>query len=229
MKHLLIVFSLVGILVLSCNQPSAKNNQEKNIEKLKQDSIAEFNAKQTRIEKAKQDSVVTIEQGKVIGDIVFFMPEKEVKSKIEIFRKKNKRPDKFLGKPYYDEYIGEYKYIQMLDLYYKGKLYELHIYGNSTIWENYDSDVPKQIKNITDVVKQKYGEPDFHNELEPRYSLNNGQSYLINRWEIGKKTIEVRVEDNGGFYNVNVSIFLPEIREKIKEEKLEKEKESTEK
>ncbi len=228
MKHLLMIIVL-GVIAYGCNQPNKNKKQKNESKQLEQDSITAVKVEQARIEKARQDSIIAIEQNKVVGDIMFGMQKNEVKSKIEKFRNENRRPDKFLGKPYYDYFIGEYEYFQILDYYYDGKLYELNINGNPTNWEKYDSEVPRQIRYITDVISQKYGDPDLHYELEPRYKLQKGYTYLINRWNIGKKRIEIRVSDNGTSYPVNVEIFLPEVREKINNEKEQQEKESANK
>lgn len=228
MKHLLIII-ILGILVYGCNQPNKNMDQENERKQLEQDSITAVKAEQARIEKARQDSIIAIEQDKVIGDIMFGMPEKEVKSKIEKFRKENRRSDKFLGEPYYDDFIGEYEYFLIRDYYYEGKLYELNIIGIPTNWEYYDSEVPRQIRYITDVISQKYGNPDLHSELEQRHKLQEGYTYLLNRWNIGKKRIEIRVSDNGTSYPVIVEIYLPEVREKIIIEREKQEKESANK
>ncbi|MGB0427898.1 MAG: hypothetical protein ACPGEC_03095 [Flavobacteriales bacterium] len=226
MKHLIIIF---GFLAYGCNQSDKNIEQENKNKQLKQDSITAVKVEQARLEKVRQDSIIAIEQDKVIGDIKFGMTKKDVKLKIEKFKKENRRPDKFLGEPHYDDFIGEYEYFQILDYYYEGKLYGLNINGNLIDWEKYDSEVPRQIKYITDVISQKYGDPSLHYELPPRYELQKGYSYLINRWNIGKKRIEIKVLDTGTRYPVNVEIFLPEVIEEIKKEREQQEQESVNK
>ncbi len=190
MKHLLAIF--IGILAFSCNQPKKNSNQENKIKHLEQDSITAMEDEHARIEKIRKDSIIAIEQDKVIGNIMFGMTKKDVRTKIEKFRKENRRPNKVLGKPYYDDFIGEYEYFQILDYYYEGKLYELNINGYLTNWEKYDSEVPRQIRYITDVIIQKYGDPDLH------YTLNKAQTtkriylpYHVGTW---KKRIEIKYQ-----------------------------------
>lgn len=229
MKNKYLIIAIIGMLTLSCNQPNKKSNDKIDQKQIEQDSTTLLNIEKKKREKKKRDSILIIEQNKVIGEIRFGMTKNEVNTMIKRFRKKNRRPDKFLGKPYYDDFIGEYEYFQMTGFYDEGKLYELYIQGVLTDWEDFDRDVSRQTKYISNVIKQKYGEPDLHYDIEPRYKLNKGYSYLISRWIVGTKTIEVRLQDNGTNYPINVSIFLPEVRKKIENKKNQEEKESTEK
>lgn len=208
----------------------AKNENQKIVEKediTKRDSIKLENERLAKIEKAKQDSIIAIEQEKVIGSITFGISKSSFDREKQKFYKSCEKKTNIAGIILTDYFIGEYKYFQIVGSYYKNKLYEVFINGEMTNWKYYDSEVPKQIKNISGVISQKYGTPNLSYDLMPRYQLQEGYTYLINQWNIGDKCIEVRVEDSGTSYPVNVSIYKPEIREIIKKEKEEKNQKST--
>ncbi len=229
MKYRFVILVLVSAFAISCNHTKKKSSNKLDQELLKQDSITLISLEKEQIEQKKKDSIFLIEQNKVIGEILFGMTKIEVKQKIKKFRKESRRPDRFLGLPYYDYFIGEYEYFQITGFYDEEKLYELFIQGDLTDWENFDKDVPRQAKYISNVIEQKYGEPDLHYNIQQRYKLKKGYSYLISRWIVGKKTIEVRLKDNGTNYPINISIFLQKVRNKISIENAQKEKQSTEK
>ncbi|NOZ46970.1 MAG: hypothetical protein GXO79_09340, partial [Chlorobi bacterium] len=142
-------------------------------------------------------------------------------------KKENRKPDDYLGKPYYDYFIGNYEFSQISDFYYKDKLFKIIINGKPILWEYFESEVTKEIKAISDVIKSKYGNPTLHYELEPRYKMKKNYTYLINSWTIGEKKIEVRVLDSGTSYWVKTIIKQPKIEYKIQQEKLIKEKAET--
>jgi hypothetical protein len=226
MKKTILTYLAILLLTTSCHQSTVRQYREQQ----RLDSIAEAKQKEIeRIEKARQDSIINVEQEKVIGDIKFGMKKIEVNQKISKFKSETARPYEIVGTTFYDYYIGEYKYFQILDFYYQTKLYEIFIQGNPINWEKFENEIQKQINFISEVIKQKYGPPTFQKILDPIYNLQKGYSYLINRWEIGVKTIEIQVEDNGTYYCVNLVIYQPEIINRLNKEKEEKEKKSTEK
>lgn len=220
------IFTLIGltIFLIGCNESIKKKNNE---EKMKKDSINAIKAEKNLIEKAKQDSLILIEQEKVIGTILFGMNENVVKSKIKEFKNENKKPFKISDYTSYNHFIGNYEFNFIRDFYYQDKLYKIRIIGKVISWENFDSEVPVQIKAISDILKIKYGNPEIHNDLKPRYKLKKNYTYLIDNWNIGTKEIQVRVSDNGTFYSVNVIIIQSETENKINREQKEKENQET--
>ncbi len=229
MKKTIIILGIIGLLNLGCNQKNKQLENEKVNEKLKIDSINRLKSDKEVFEQRKKDSLILIEQNKVIGTISFGLTKMETDKKIQEFRKENRRPHKIMDKTFYDDFIGEYEYFQMYGMYDEEKLYELRIKGDLTNWENYDQEVPKQLKYISDVISQKYGVPDLSLELQERYKLQKGYTYLLRKWMVGKKTIEIRLSDTGRSYPIDVYIYLGSVREKLSKRKKEKEKLSTEK
>ena len=221
MKQLSILSLIVLITGISCNTSS---NQRDNT-KLSQTEIIE--AKQLLAEKAKRDSIIHADQYKAIGNVNFNMHEVDVQKAIEQFKKDSRRPKKIMDQTFYDYYIGEYQYFQILDFYDENRLYKILINGNPISWENYDIQVAQQIKYITDVLVAKYGEPDVKFPFPPRYEIENGYTYLQNSWSIGEKKIEVRLSGDD-FYNVDVIVYLSAVADKINNLLENEIKESTE-
>lgn len=215
------------IIVSSCGFNTKKEQEQIELKRQthKQDSLKRlYEDKKRKV----QDSIVLVEQDKVIGNIKFGTTKGITKKEIDKFKKQYTK--KAPGYSYLTYiYIGEFQAMQILDFYYDNKLYYLLIQGGTILWEKYDSEIPRQVQFINDIIEQKYGKAHISNEIEPRHRLQHGYSYLIKRWDIGKKRIEIRIEDISTSYNVNVEIFQPEIEAKINSEKEKKEKESTEK
>ncbi|WP_439151100.1 hypothetical protein [Winogradskyella sp.] len=226
-KHFIIV-SLVSFFLFGCNDQSEKNKtqKEKN-ENIQKDSIAKIKAKELIIKKRKKDSITTIEQGKVIGEIRFGMNKNIAKSKINKFKKENRKPYKIMNKTFYDHFIGNFEFSFIRDFYYENELYKIKIIGKPILWENFESEATKEIKAISNVLKTKYGNPNLHYDLEPRYKLKKNYTYLINSWKIGTKEIQVRISDKGTSYNVILIITKPNVENKIKREIRDKEKQET--
>jgi len=227
MKNFFTIIGLISFLLLGCNQTKEKTVQKENREKAIQDSIVSLKTEQLQIEKAKQDSLIVIEQEKAIGTIQFGMRKKIVESKIKEFKKENRKPHKIMNKTFYDYFIGNFEFSFIRDFYYQDKLYKIKIIGKPILWDNFDSEASRELKAISDILKAKYGNPNAHYDLEPRYKLKKNYTYLINSWSIGSKEIQVRISDQGTSYYVHLIITKPEIENKIKDELKEKEKQET--
>lgn len=209
-------------------QDSITNAQNIEIEKEKarKDSIHKRELKLQKIRLSiKKDSITRIEQIKVIGDIKFGMSKNQVVKRIKKFTKEN---TKFVQKTYKktsftvkEHLIGNYRFDYIDGSYYNGKLYELIIHGFPIDWEYFDIVIAKEIEAITNIIKLKYGKPDSHSDIKPRYKYDDNYSYLINSWTIGTKEIEIRIVANKTTYNVRVVINQPEIEIKIEQEELE--------
>lgn len=219
----------IGFFLMACSTSPSDSHLSGDQVQFENDSLKKILLERQRIKQFEQDSIELIEQQKVIGEIKFGMRKEQVDLLIEKFQKENRRPDKTLGIPFYDNYIGEYEYLSINAFYYNKGLYEIKVQGSSFTWEKYDRNIPEQLSYITDIINQKYGEPDTHSPLRDMSSMEVGYSYLVNQWQVGGKTIDVRVESIGRRYSVNVVIFLNEVRNIIKKSKEEEVKKSTEK
>ena len=235
MRHFILVCTLFLVLFQSCgnNEQKLIREQQEKKDKEIRDSITLVEKVQFEKEKATKDSIISIEEQKVIGDIMFGMTEKEVKSEIKDFNKENQKLDDYLfkasGKRFYDYFIGNYEYSTVRGFYYDGKLYKVMITGKPILWDYFDSEVPKNVKAISDVIKAKYGNPSTQSNILPRYQMQEHYTYLVNSWTIGVKEIQVRISDKGTSYWVNTIISMHKIEKRIEHDKIEKEKQSTQK
>ena len=226
-----ITLLLITLIFLSCG------NSEKQQSKKVQEKIVR--AKKNSVELVKKnrldsitkvkDSILEIEQMKAIGDIKFFMSEKETKEKISEFIKKSERT-KYSNSDSKYPFIGNYEmHYNGLKGYYKNdKLYKLKITGNYIEWEKYETKVPKELGYIKQVIELKYGEPEFSKDIPQRYLINNNEIYLIYSWQVGVKSINVVIEDVGLYYKVNVLIYLPSVIKMINKQNQQIEKNITE-
>ncbi len=227
MKKIFTLIALIIIIFSGCNQSKDKKAQKENKEKFKLDSISSVKAEQQQIEKAKQDSLVTIEQEKVFGTIIFGMSEKIVESKIKEFKKESRKPYKIMDKTFYKYYIGNFQFSFIRPLYYQNKIYKVTFIGSPIQWDDFDFEVPREIKAISDILKEKYGDSDIHYDLKPMHRMQRNHTYLIDLWNIGNKEIKVTISDEGTTYWVHLVIMKPEIKNRIIQEQKENENQET--
>lgn len=196
---------LLGLFLI-CALASCQNNQATTANKLAEDST--IDKPYSRF----SDSLIKGEENKAIGDIYFGMDEKTVTKLIDQF---NKKSEKDPG----SHSIGNFGYSAIRPDFYKRKLHLLSINGYYIHWEDYNSRIVEQVKSITDVIKQKFGEPDDEYPIRERYQMEKNNSYVISRWNVGKKTIEISETDNDTYYYINVDIYLPEVSKQIAAER----------
>lgn len=219
LNHLPIVSSIILviiILIIGCKQGDSLKTKEQN----RQDSITTFN------EKKRLDSI-RVEEEKVIGEIKFGMGEKQTKNLWQKFLKENRKPNEFL-KGYYDYYIGDYEIVEgsmslanSLPRFRNDSLYYFTIVGQLFSYNEYVVKAPKVLNAISDILTNKFGNPQFEIELPNWYNTDRNYYYVIKYWIIGKKKIEIKLNPSWDtMYSIDVSIYLPEIvdQEKIKEE-----------
>lgn len=233
MKRFSFLF-LISILILhSCGMSEQKKAaiQKQEKEKAVRDSLELVKKKQLEREKAIKDSITAVEQNIAIGSILFDISEKEFNRKKNEFLKKCKLPDfEFYKRLTIFTYkIGEYGFSQLYGWFHNDSLYSILFKGPIVEYDEYDRVMPDQYQALTDLLKQKYGEPTTSYGLPQWTDLEKGYFRRCDIWEIGTKKIEVQVSCEGVKYYLNLEVFKPEIERRIQQEKERKEKESTEK
>lgn len=213
------------LLILSCKE-KVMNDAE--IDRI--DKIADSIVNSENENKKMPDSIVLTEQEKVIGNINFGDSEKETKKNLEDFIKKSKRKE-YSNSPFLDCFIGNYKFSEygIYGLYDKSKLYLLHIYGNPIHYDEYESEIPRQIEFLKSVISEKYKEPHTNNTIPEISATKKGYSYKIYSWNIGTKRIEILLKDRGVYYSVDIEIYQPNIVEILENAQLEENKNMTNK
>lgn len=217
-----IAFIIFMLCFLSC--------KEKKMTDAEIDRIVDSITNSENENKKMPDSIILTEQEKVIGDIKFGDSEKVTKNNLKDFIKKSKRKDH----SDFDElgyFIGNYKFTNsgVYDFYYKSKLYKLHITGYPIQYEEYKSEISRQIESIKSVISKKYKEPDITNSIPESFETEKGYSYEVHSWNIGSKKIEIRINDKGDHYTVNIEIYQPNIVKTLEKSQLEEDKNMTNK
>lgn len=236
-KSFLII--LISLLILSCeNSETAKRKAR---EKAVQDSISFVQEKNKQIEKARIDSLQKIEQArldsiqkeeeiKVVGDIRFGMNKKEFEKYKKEFENKCKVLSWQSGNTkFYDNKIGDYEFNYLYGGYYKEKLYYVQIKGTPIKYEYYDKDMKSQVVALFSILNNKYGTPNQDYGLPSWTTINKGDSYCCAYWSKGDKVIQMRVESEGIYYNLNLEMFQFSISSQMKKEREEEEKEAIKK
>ncbi len=172
----------------------------------------------------KKDSIIKVEQNKVLADITFGMSIEEYLKKKEKFMDKTKYLEYEWSNSIFANKIGDYKFQDIYGDFHDGKLYKIEIKGDLIHYNYYDIEMPKQVDAIKLPYIEKYGEPIKHFDIPKWHTMDNGYTYLVDRWEIGTKTIELRIERTGSYNQLYIKIFQPEVVEKIKLEIEKKEK-----
>lgn len=210
------------LLIFSC--------KEKEMTDAEIDRIVDSIANSENENKKMPDSIILTEQEKVIGDIKFGDSEKETKKNLEEFIKKSKRKE-YSNSDFPDCFIGNYKFSEygLYGLYYKSKLYLLHIYGNPIHYDEYESEIPRQIEFLKSVISEKYKEPHTSNTIPESFETKKGYSYEVYSWNIGTKRIEIRLKDRGVYYSVDTEIYQPNIVKILENAQLEEDKNMTNK
>ena len=213
MKNLFILIFSTLILFQGCGI-----NEKKEREQAIKDSVLIAQQLQIQKEQAIIDSINRIEQRKALGEINFGISKKEFDLLLEDFKEKCKVVDWVAsdGYKFYNYKIGDYKFSDIRgDFITSDELYSIQILGKSVDWEKYNTDLKEQYFAIFKVFTNKYSYPKEDFGLPERFKLEKGFTYLLAYWEIGTKRIELRIEDSGTYYSINVDIFQPKIRNEV--------------
>ena len=173
------------------------------------------------------DSLIHVEQNKVIADVRFGMSKNEVEPKLEIFRKQCRKPSKEFGKDVFNYFIGNFQFLSIDENYSNGKLYGIYIIGQIIDYKDLDTKLQKQVSAIVDIIKQEYGAFSDSSLIPADYQMKEGNSYLLYKWNIGKKEIDIDITDEESYYHIDIYIFDTHIMNKINEKELLKEIDNT--
>ena len=198
------------ILMASCTSQSAetKSSSKPVIDTVKlKDSLA-------KVELKKAD------ENKVIGDIEFGITEK-------VFDKQSAKFIKSLTTEIngYVYKLGNYQFRKIEGSFEDSKLYRANVIGYLQHYEEYESNLIPQVETLKTMLVGKYGDPSERNGAPAWHTTQNGYSYLAYRWEIGSKTIEIRVTDRELYYTADLEIYQPKIQEAIAQRAIKKDME----
>jgi len=124
------------------------------------------------------DSFITEQSQIAYASMRFGMSEKEVK----------KLPKK---ETEYFQTIGDHRYLLTPVYNNQGKLYMVTIKGYSKMATYLETEVNEEIKNLVEVISEKYGQPEYISSLPNVLELDPGYLRWMRKWNIGNKTIKI--------------------------------------
>lgn len=195
----IIVLVLVG--TYGCQTSGKQNSRNTEIKKDHDDQLP------------AHDTPVEAEEGRVISNILFGIPEPEFETQLKIFLEKSRKldsTDKSGGK-FYHHVIGDYVFSSVHPSFCQHKLYKLDIQGKYVGYEKYTAEIPHQKDVLDKVLTEQFGAPEFNQPVKEWYHTDHNHRYKSGRWKAGRKAIETYISNRGHQYTYDLSIFLPEV------------------
>jgi len=228
-------FSFLVLMLIMLIQSCGSNEEKKTMDKQKErekvikDSIELVKTIQRQREQAVKDSIIEIEQNVALGDILFDISEKEFNKRKGVFLKKCRLPEYefYKGLTIITYKLGEYGFGDMYGWFYRDSLYNIRLRGPIVDYDEYDRIMPDQFEALMNLLKAKYSEPSSYLGLPKWNELEKGYFRRCAIWNIGSKTIEVRISCEGVKYYLNLEVYKPETEIRIQKEKDRKENEAT--
>lgn len=152
------------------------------------------------------------DEDKVIADLSFFISEKQWN---------DGKNDLYLAK-IRDEHmlrytIGNYEATWASPSFENDSLYFVLFSGQPFKHDDYESRMIQQCKSLLQSYTTKYGDPDFLRPSFPTYyELKEGYFYEIARWDLGQRTISIRIAQESYYYKTNLAIFRNDFTKRIK-------------
>jgi hypothetical protein len=212
MKKMFLIFMLV-LLFVGCEN---KSNPNIAIIHVEIDSVA-LKDSIYKVELIKNEGI------KAIGNINFYISEKEFEKQKEAFLKPlTYTINVGAAGSYNDGYIlGKYRFNYIKGLFFNDSLYTVHVLGYQIEYDNYDTKMQQQYEILLSILTEKYGLPNAKNELPSWSSMSNNENILIARWDLGFKNLFVFVVCSGVYYRLDFCYYVPEMSDRKNE--LEKE------
>ena len=158
----------------------------------------------------------------IIADLPFFISEKD-------FEKNEKKYLKKITDNVGWYNIGEYGATNASSQFENDSLYYIEFNGHSREIDDYDGRLIPDYKTLLKIYESKYGKPTFQITSIPRpYETNDGYYYELSRWDLGKRSISIRLSAESYGYRINLVIFRNDINNRVKERKQKESKERQE-
>ncbi|UEG49538.1 hypothetical protein LK994_12930 [Ferruginibacter lapsinanis] len=179
------------------------------------DEVISEDSLNTKEAKQYPDSVIQNEQNKAIGSIKFGISEEEYQIEKKQFQAETNKQQNINNTIIDRYYIGNFEYTDIHDYFDSGKLYRLEIMGAPIAWDSYDTEIYNRIAAIQELIFQKFGAPDSDNRIPKIDDMKKSSTYLIRTWNIGDKSIEIRVAYNQTTYTPYIAIYKPSVQFRI--------------
>jgi hypothetical protein len=219
-------FLISIVTLLGCGTGGQQHNDQ-----TIQDSATQAVLKKQEQDRLQKDSITKAEQDKAIGDIRFYISEKQFNKDKEAFIKKCKLPkyEFYKNATIIDNKIGGYGFNSVDGWFYKDSLYSIELTGCLIDYDEYDIIMPDQYNALMELLKSKYGQPKTDNGFPSWTSIDKGYFRRCAVWEIGDKVIEARISCGGTYYTLNLAVLKPAIEDLVKKEADKKADEETKK
>lgn len=196
-KHICqwLVFAIILLGLSSCN--NAQSYKERNAD--------------TLISIIEETPEYHLDEDKVIADLHFFISEKD-------FEKNKSKYLKQITDNIGWYKIGEYGSSNISSMFENDSLYHIEFNGHFREIEDYERKLIPEYKDLLKTYESKYGEPRFQSDSFPKsYEMDEGYYYELSRWDLGKRTISIRVSQKSYMYQINLVIYRNDIDNRIKE------------
>ncbi|MDE7462143.1 MAG: hypothetical protein K2M88_03185 [Muribaculaceae bacterium] len=224
MKH---YFSTLAILILTLSLASplvSCSNSTKQENSIANDSIVAINNKAQII--AERAEKFKAEDDKVLGNIKFFISQKEWEKNINENLSEFRNPDRSIGASYY--IIGNYGFFTSYPAFYNDSLYKVQIRGTFAYHDDYAAKIPADYKAIMDLLTIKYGEPDESIELPKFHQTPSDGLIPLAAWQVGPRMISVVLNCDNAKYGIDLFIYRKDIADRKDKENQEKANQRTE-
>ena len=149
------------------------------------------------------------DEDKVIADLKFFISEKDF----------DKYKDKYL-KPITDKngwyYIGNLWISSVSGKFENDSLYYVSLVGHACEADDFNSDVIPEYNELLKIYQKKYGNPSYQEYSFPEpYEISDGCYRELSRWDLGKRTISIRLVASSCWYKIQLDIFRNDINERV--------------
>lgn len=211
MKVILKVISLLWMCIFASCNGNKQNSNQTDIDSIRVVEPID-----------NHDSKKFFDEHKVIADLNFFITKEDFS--------KNER--NYLSSMWREDwlayFVGDYNAGYNPDAYFENdSLYYINFKGRSFDIEDYNGKLKSQYKKLNKLYTSKYGRPDFETYSFPAlYDTNPGYYHELSRWDLGKKTISIRLSENSSHYfHIELVIYRNDIEKRVRDRK---EKESKE-
>ena len=154
------------------------------------------------------------EQLKAIGNINFFISEKDFKAEKEIFLKSVHNPKSDEEFSSAQEYcLGDYEFLRLDGDFDNDSLFFVSLVG-LLFSDKYTPMFGNQYRNLLELLTAKYGRPLVHAKLPSEAQMISSKDVILAWWQLGAKNIVIHGYYENGTYLVNLESFRKDIVDK---------------
>lgn len=158
------------------------------------------------------------DEDKVIADLKFFISEKDF----------DRNEDKYL-KPITDKngwyYIGNLWISSVSKKFENDSLYYVSLVGHACEADDFNSEVIPEYNELLKIYQTKYGNPSFQEYSFPEpYEISDGCYIELSRWDLGKRTISIRLVASSYWYKIRLDIFRNDINDRVEKRQRKQDK-----